>query len=155
MGALGAYKQLAADAELTFSSLWGKLAAEILAGNWDAALEDLNRLREAIEAKASATPLQQLQYRSWLVHWSLFVFFYHPNAERGRNAIVDLLLNDRYLSAMQTNCPHVLRYLTAAVICNKRRRVVLKDLVRVIQQEGNQSVEGAWSTDTDPVIKFV
>ena len=127
------------------SSLWGKLAAEILAGNWDAALEDLNRLREAIEAKASATPLQQLQYRSWLVHWSLFVFFYHPNAERGRNAIVDLLLNDRYLCAVQTNCPHVLRYLTAAVICNKRRRNVLKELVKVIQQE-----RGA-----DPVTKFL
>eukprot|EP00961_Rhodomonas_salina_P198440 2677247-Rhodomonas_salina.1 len=35
----------------------------------------------------------------------------------------------------QTNCPHILRYLTTAVITNPRRRGVLKDLVRIIQQE--------------------
>ena len=31
-------------------------------------------------------------------------------------------------------CPHILRYLTTAVITNKRRKAVLKDLVKVIQQ---------------------
>lgn len=81
------------------------------------------------------------------MHWGLFVFFNHPNQERGRNGIVDLLFNERYLCAVQTNCPHILRYLTAAVICNKRRRVVLKDLVKVIQQERY--------TYTDPVTKFI
>ena len=40
----------------------------------------------------------------------------------------------RYLNAIQTMCPHILRYLTTAVITNKRRRTVLKDLVKVIQQ---------------------
>jgi hypothetical protein len=40
----------------------------------------------------------------------------------------------RYLNAIQTQAPHVLRYLTAAVITNKRRRLVLKRLVDVIQQ---------------------
>ena len=32
-------------------------------------------------------------------------------------------------------CPHILRYLTTAVITNKRRKNVIKDLVKVIQQE--------------------
>src|SRR5687768_4060564 len=41
----------------------------------------------------------------------------------------------RYINAIQTTAPHILRYLTAAVITNKKRRSVLKDLVRVIQQE--------------------
>lgn len=43
----------------------------------------------------------------------------------------------RYLNAIQTMCPHMLRYLTTAVITNKdvrKRRQVLKDLVKVIQQ---------------------
>ena len=43
----------------------------------------------------------------------------------------------RYLNAIQTMCPHILRYLTTAVITNKdvrKRRQVLKDLVKVIQQ---------------------
>lgn len=40
-----------------------------------------------------------------------------------------------YLNAIQTMCPHILRYLTTAVITNKgRRQKVLKDLVKVIQQ---------------------
>ena len=59
----------------------------------------------------------------------------------------------RYLNAIQTMCPHILRYLTTAVITNKdvrKRRQVLKDLVKVIQQVrglGGTEVElggGCW-----------
>ncbi|KAJ8305792.1 hypothetical protein KUTeg_016337 [Tegillarca granosa] len=47
-----------------------------------------------------------------------------------------------------TTCPHILRYLTTAVITNKgRRRQVLKDLVKVIQQESY--------TYRDPITEFV
>lgn len=53
----------------------------------------------------------------------------------------------RYLNAIQTMCPHVLRYLTTAVITNKRRRTVLKDLVKVIQQESY--------TYKDPITEFL
>lgn len=52
-------------------------------------------------------------------------------------ATVCCLLFFRYLNAIQTMCPHILRYLTTAVITNKdvrKRRQVLKDLVKVIQQ---------------------
>ena len=38
---------------------------------------------------------------------------------------------DRYLNTIQTVAPHLLRYLAVAVIINKRRRNVLKDLIRV------------------------
>lgn len=40
----------------------------------------------------------------------------------------------RYLNAVQTTSQHLLRYLAAAVVVNKRRRNVMKDLVRVLQQ---------------------
>lgn len=49
----------------------------------------------------------------------------------------DVCVFRRYLNAIQTMCPHILRYLTTAVITNKdvrKRRQVLKDLVKVIQQ---------------------
>lgn len=39
-----------------------------------------------------------------------------------------------YLNAIQTMCPHILRYLAVAVIVNRGRRNALKDLVKVIQQ---------------------
>ena len=39
------------------------------------------------------------------------------------------------MNAIQTNSQHLLRYLAAAVIVNKRRRNVMKDLVKIIEQE--------------------
>lgn len=51
--------------------------------------------------------------------------------------IIFILPRSRYLNAIQTMCPHILRYLTTAIITNKdvrKRRQVLKDLVKVIQQ---------------------
>merc|ERR1711976_1021724 len=115
------------------NALWGKLASEILMQDWDAALEDLNRLKDVIDNNTMASSLQSLQHRTWLIHWSLFVFFNH---HKGRDLIIDLFLyQPQYLNAIQTMCPHVLRYLPTAVITNKRRRTVLKDLVKVIQQE--------------------
>lgn len=128
-------------------ALWGKLAADILNSNWEAGLDDINQLKEAIDTNGRAlslNPLQQLQQRTWLIHWSLFVFFNHPD---GRNGITDLLFSEKYLNTIQTNCPHILRYLTTAVITNKRRRNVIKELVKVIQQESY-----AYS---DPITEFV
>lgn len=36
-----------------------------------------------------SSPLQSLQQRTWLIHWSLFVFFNHP---KGRDNIIELFL---------------------------------------------------------------
>ena len=58
-----------------------------------------------------------------------------PPALQGRNALVDLFFADRYLNALQTGAPHLLRYLCAAALVNKRRRNVLKDLVRLVDAE--------------------
>jgi len=132
------------DPDKNFSALWGKFASEILMQKWEDALKDMQLLRDSIDSKNFTSPLKQLQQRTWLIHWSLFVFFNHP---AGKNAIIDLFFQDRYLNAIQTTCPHILRYLTTAVITNKRRRNVLKDLVKVIQQEGY--------TYGDPITEFL
>ncbi|KAJ7333711.1 Eukaryotic translation initiation factor 3 subunit E [Desmophyllum pertusum] len=133
------------DDRNTLNALWGKLGSEILMQNWETALEDLNRLKDVIESNNQAGTLQLLQERTWLIHWSLFVFFNHP---KGRDLIIDLFLyQPQYLNAIQTTCPHILRYLTTAVITNKRRRTVLKDLVKVIQQESY--------TYKDPITEFL
>merc|ERR1711937_710026 len=57
------------------------------------------------------------------------------------------LYQQNYLNAIQTMCPHILRYLTTAVITNKRRKSILRDLVRVIQQESY--------TYRDPITEFI
>merc|ERR1719310_2040140 len=114
------------------NGMWGKLAAEILMQDWDTALEDLNRLKQFIDESTFGSNLQTLQQRTWLIHWSLFLFFNQKP----------------YLNAIQTTCPWILRYLATAVICNKSsRRNVMKDLIKVIQEESY--------TYQDPITSFI
>ncbi|KAL3533718.1 hypothetical protein ACH5RR_007239 [Cinchona calisaya] len=138
------YRVLCTNSERSLSALWGKLAAEILMQNWDIALEELNRLKEIIDSKSFSSPLNQVQNRIWLMHWSLFIFFNHDN---GRTHIIDLFNQDKYLNAIQTNAPHLLRYLAIAFVVNKRRRPQFKDFIKVIQQE-QYSYE-------DPITEFL
>lgn len=53
----------------------------------------------------------------------------------------------RYLNALQTTAQHLLRYLAAAVVVNKRRRNAMKDLIRVIEQEAYEY--------SDPITQFL
>jgi translation initiation factor 3 subunit E len=129
---LTAYRPLVMTAERNLSVLWGKLAADILMVDYDAALEDIGRLREAIDGAPFLTPLMQLQQRTWLMHWGLHVFWNHEN---GKNALVDLFLQPPFAAAITVNAQHLLRYLAAAVVVSKRRRSVLKELIRLIQAE--------------------
>merc|ERR1719209_1462231 len=134
------HRVLAPPSDKNFmNALWGKLASEILMQNWDTALEDVNRIKEIIDSGGMVggmslggmgNPLQALQQRAWLIHWSLFVFFNHP---KGRDHIIDLFLfQPQYLNTIQTACPHILRYLTTAVITNKRRKnVIINDFFLV------------------------
>ncbi|KAL9319177.1 hypothetical protein ACSQ67_015694 [Phaseolus vulgaris] len=138
------YRALCTNSERSLSALWGKLAAEILMQNWDIALEELNRLKEIIDSKSFASPLNQVQSRIWLMHWSLFIFFNHDN---GRTQIIDLFNQDKYLNAIQTSAPHLLRYLATAFIVNKRRRPQFKDFIKVIQQEQHSY--------KDPITEFL
>ena len=45
------FRVLSDDADLNFSALWGKLAAEILNSQWESAMEDMNLLLEYIDGK--------------------------------------------------------------------------------------------------------
>ncbi|CAI8615065.1 unnamed protein product [Vicia faba] len=138
------YRALCTNSERSLNALWGKLAAEVLMQNWDIALEELNRLKEIIDSKNFSSPINQVQSRIWLMHWSLFIFFNHDN---GRTQIIDLFNQDKYLNAIQTSAPHLLRYLATAFIVNKRRRPQFKDFIKVIQQEQNSY--------KDPITEFL
>merc|ERR1712088_899312 len=128
------------------NGLWGKLASDILMQQWDNALEDLKRLQQFIDESTFGSSLQTLQQRTWLIHWSLFVFFNH---QKGRDLIIELFLYQKqYLNAIQTTCPWILRYLSTAVVINKSsRRNVMLDLVKVIQEESY--------TYKDPITSFI
>ncbi|KAJ2722956.1 eukaryotic translation initiation factor 3 subunit E [Coemansia sp. Benny D115] len=135
---------LSTDTELTLSAMWGKLASEILLGNWEVAYEDMIKLKDTIDKVHFKTPTEQLQQYTWMLHWSLFVFFNHP---KGRDGIVDTFLQPQYISTIQNACPWILRYLAAAVVTNRRRRNMMQELVKIIEQVSY--------TYRDPVTEFV
>lgn len=57
------------------------------------------------------------------------------------------ILYVRYLNAIQTSAPHLLRYLATAFIVNKRRRPQFKDFIKVVQQEQHSY--------KDPITEFL
>ncbi|MBX9695885.1 MAG: eukaryotic translation initiation factor 3 subunit E, partial [Cyanobacteria bacterium] len=127
-----------------FSALWGQLAGEILTQDWDSALENLHALKDLIESRTGVSQTTLLRLRTWLMHWSLFVFFNHPS---GRTGIIDLFFQEKYLNAIQVAAPHLLRYLATSVITNKRRRLVLNELVTVLKAECHSY--------SDPITEFL
>ncbi|KAH6874494.1 eukaryotic translation initiation factor 3 subunit 6 [Coprinopsis sp. MPI-PUGE-AT-0042] len=101
--------------------------------------------------------LVQLNARTWLVHWSLFVYFNHPE---GRTLLLETFLSPTYLNTIQTASPWVLRMshplpeasLTSSSSSSSqpmssRVRHAIKEVVRVIQTEEYQY--------TDPVTQFL
>ncbi|VDN96741.1 unnamed protein product [Rodentolepis nana] len=145
------------------NACWGRLAAEILVQNWDEALDDVEKLKEAIDCQSeekvrynsplvqqkasSDTYLVQLQQRTWLLHWSLFVFFNHI---QGKEKLIDFFLNNpNHLNAIQTVAPHLLRYLATCVVVSndKKKKSYLQSVVHLIQQESYRY--------KDPITEFL
>jgi len=143
--------------------LWGKFSCEILVQNWEEASIALTAVKLSIEQLAltkKMTALEALKQRTWLLHWSLFVFW-NNSGSKGLEAMVELFFSEKYLQAITTNAPHLLRYLTTAVLLCKRRvaktlskdgrssgseaRKLMKDLVRVMQN----------CEYSDPIVEFV
>lgn len=131
--------------------LWGRLACDILVQDWEAASIALDVVQNGLENLASngtLTALQALQQRTWLAHWSLFVFWNHKP-----DRLVEFYMAEKYKQAVTTLVPHLLRYLTAAVLLCKRRlaqtpsdsRKLLKNLVYIIQD----------ADYSDPIVEFV
>jgi translation initiation factor 3 subunit E len=125
--------------------LWGKLACEILIEDYKAAAIAVDATRTAMEllvANKELSSLKALEQRTWLLHWSLFVYWQVGGLEH----LVDLCFSDRYKQAITTHAPHLLRYLTAAVLlCKRTDRRLLKSLIQVMQD----------CDYTDPIVEFV
>lgn len=150
------YRILSTDNDKVNAATWGKLASDILTTNWESAMEEVTKLKESIDTRLFNNPLAQLEHRTWLLHWALFPFFNH---EPARDTLTELFFSPPYINTIQTSCPWILRYLSAAVITNRNRpggrggfgygnyQKQLKDLVRVVRQEQYEY--------TDPVTGFI
>nr|GEV91220.1 eukaryotic translation initiation factor 3 subunit E [Tanacetum cinerariifolium] len=103
-------------------------------GNYSGAADNLYQYRalctnaeRSLNSKNFTSLLNQVQSRIWLMHKSFFIFFNHDN---GKTQIIDLFNQDKYLNAIQINAPHLLCYLAAAFIVNKKRRPQFKEFIK-------------------------
>lgn len=145
------FRVLSTDNDKVVKATWGKLVCEILGEEWETALEEVEKVKEHIETRLFNNPRAQLTARESLVHYALFPFF---NYDPAREKLTELFFSPPYISSIQTVCPWILRYLSAAVITNRARlnnshnyQKQLKDLVRVVKQEVYEY--------QDPVTEFV
>ena len=68
--------------------LWGRLSCEILLENWDESAVALTAVKTAMETlvkKNALSPLEALEQRTWLLHWSLFVFWNITTSNKNGN----------------------------------------------------------------------
>ncbi|KAF2085332.1 eukaryotic translation initiation factor 3, subunit 6 [Saccharata proteae CBS 121410] len=145
------FRVLSTDNDKVAEATWGKLASNILTTDWETAMEEVQKVKDNIDTRLFNNPLAQLQHRTWLIHWSLFPFFNH---EPARETLTEMFFSPAFINTIQTNCPWILRYLAAAVITNRNRSRTsnqyqrqLKDLVRIVKQEGYEY--------RDPLTDFV
>eukprot|EP00478_Filoreta_tenera_P001213 GABV01001227.1.p1 GENE.GABV01001227.1~~GABV01001227.1.p1 ORF type:complete len:186 (-),score=68.78 GABV01001227.1:46-603(-) len=139
-------RDLAPTPELKHRALWGQCAANILNRQWDDALESIAMLRESIELVLAEKPLDQLQHRVWLLHWSLYVYF---NVDGGRKLFINAF-KDKFINAVQVAAPHLLRYVAAATMLdgNRARSTLIRNqIAEAINQER--------LTYADPVTEFI
>uniref|UniRef100_A0A7S2YDF7 Eukaryotic translation initiation factor 3 subunit E n=1 Tax=Entomoneis paludosa TaxID=265537 RepID=A0A7S2YDF7_9STRA len=154
--------------------LWGKLASEIMAEDWTAASKAVEAVRTAIESMvsnnnndstAAMSHIQALQQRTWLLHWALFVYW-NDSANHGLEHLVELFHSDRYKQAITTHAPHLLRYLTGAVLLCKRRKKSNKDDKKNNKDDNSPTLEARRLLRnlvyvmqdceyTDPIVDFV
>lgn len=127
---------------------WGRLASDIVTESVSAT-EDLQRVKDLLDASArDAGDKAALQHtnRAWLLHWSVFVNVKAGSVE-GLNRFIDLAMQEPYTNALQTMCPHLLRYVALAHVVTQQRRHSLRDVVRVVEQEK--------SSYSDPLTLFL
>lgn len=164
-------------------ALWGKLSCEILLGDWEkssatVALEAVKIGLEDLAMSHAISPLDALIQRTWLLHWSLFIFWKVPTAAAAGAAttptkqphsttftnsleqMVDLFTTDKYLQAITTNAPHLLRYLTVAALLIKRRGSTNSSGSKGSSKRDNSKLNEVVSIMqhcdyTDPMVEFV
>ncbi len=65
------------------------------------------------QEKLPSSPSQLLRERVWIMHWALFIFF---NEIDTLNVCVEMFFSENFMNAIQTMAPHLLRYLTSAIL---------------------------------------
>jgi len=131
------------------SAIWGSLASSILNTEFEEAADVIIKLEDHLENAAKMSKKEQLTQRAWILHWSLFPIFQtenmHPSSPVTK--ILDYLLQEKTLSVISLSCPHLFRYVGAALILHKRLKHLVSSTVWIIDHEVKNY--------SDPITRFL
>lgn len=129
-------------------ALWGRLACAVymkFSSNTEY-IQVIQGVKNFIESNLNPrknNPSELLKQRSWLLHWSLFIFF-SPSIQNPASTtitsptarceyLLDLFMDRNYLTTIENYCPWLLRYIVVALILSpNKRKNYLKDLLNEI-----------------------
>jgi len=147
---IGNVEERANHPQQVVSATWGCLASSLLDSKYDEAAADVAALHEYMEV--SKMPHEEiLVNRTWLLHWILFALF-TPDKPEEKPSTVDMKLLEHFLSnhsysVISLAAPHLLRYVAATFILQRRAKHLEKDIVFAIHQER--------ATYNDPSTRFL
>lgn len=129
----------------TVGTVWGQVAAYLLNNDFENAQDSIDILTQYLDTGAKLSKKEVLLQKTWLLHWSLFAVF--SNTGQVPIKAFNFFLHEKSLSIISLSCPHLLRYVAAALILEKRCKLALKDTVEIIRLESH-----AYS---DPITRFL
>jgi translation initiation factor 3 subunit E len=123
-------------AERDVSALWGKMACDVMAAKWDAVQADIEDLREELDPAQGTATVQLV----WLLHWSLFYYFQKADPAALLEHVFTIERADRdktflYTNVIQSAAPHLLRYVAAAAVLNKKKKSQIRRTQRIVEQD--------------------
>lgn len=128
----------AAFEERRLNVKWGLLAAYIadqkLTEAAQQALAFDNFLEDEVES-GRMSKKNLLHQRTHLIHWCLFVLFKGNMDQSPISKLLDLVMSEKYLALVSLQCPHLLRYISAAFLMQKKLKSMTKDLIHVLSQD--------------------
>lgn len=133
--------------------LEGRALDDVAGSGSDA--EDAEAKRKSAEAALKKSERERkanvatiMRDRAWLLHWSLFVYL---NKYTLLDELIQLFSSAKYMNVIQTMCPHLLRYLTAAIVISPNIDKVQSKLKYL-----SDVCKSLASTDyADPITEFV
>eukprot|EP00056_Hartaetosiga_gracilis_P017743 m.8303 g.8303 ORF g.8303 m.8303 type:complete len:453 (-) comp6073_c0_seq1:41-1399(-) len=150
------FRAFTTDIKESINALWGLLACSILnqEDDFESAKQNIQLLTTNFDGPliSELSSLELLQQRAWLLHWSLYVFFFASNKRDSYQELLKMFLFDNaYINTINTLCPHLYRYLGVAALLLGREKVGEKngmfEFVRLLRRKS--------VTYTDPIIDLI
>lgn len=74
--------------------------------------------------------------------------------------LVDMLLNDKNLNLIKTKCPHLMRYIAVGCVINKKKKIQLTNLLRILERKEYILVsqfekDYKYEVEKDPILNFL